>query len=169
LIRLDDARAIHSRSPPQAGNFVEVRGRRWLVEEVEAGQPSIASLSCIDDDAQGDELRVISDVELDARLLDDDPWSYLARDGADDAEVFAAFLRTIKWRTATAADRDLFQAPFRAGIRLDAYQLAPLNKALVGVPRRGVGELAERSAPSDRHESGVGARLGDEAVTVELR
>jgi hypothetical protein len=45
LIPLDDARAIHSRSPPQAGNFVEVRGRRWLVEEVEAGQPSIASLS----------------------------------------------------------------------------------------------------------------------------
>jgi hypothetical protein len=130
LIRLDDGRAIHSQSPPQAGNFVEVRGRRWLVEEVEAGQPSIASLSCIDDDVQGDELRVIWDVELDARLLDDDPWSYLARDGADDAEVFAAFLRTIKWRTATVADRDLFQAPFRAGIRLDAYQLAPLNKAL---------------------------------------
>jgi superfamily II DNA or RNA helicase len=130
LIRLDDARAIHSQSLPQAGNFVELRGRRWLVEEVEAGQPSIASLSCIDDDAQGDELRVIWDAELDARLLDDNPWSYLARDGADDAEVFAAFLRTIKWRTATAADRDLFQAPFRAGIRLDAYQLAPLNKAL---------------------------------------
>ena len=44
--------------------------------------------------------------------------------------MFAAFLRTLKWRTATAADRSLFQAPFRAGIRLDAYQLAPLDKAL---------------------------------------
>ncbi|MGH6895019.1 MAG: hypothetical protein ACREJ5_00500 [Geminicoccaceae bacterium] len=130
MIRLDDARTTHSGPPPQPGNFVEVRGRRWLVEEVEAGQPLIVSLSCIDDDAQGDELRVIWEVELDARLLDDDPWSYLARDGADEAEVFAAFLSTIKWRTATAADRDLFQAPFRAGIRLDAYQLAPLNKAL---------------------------------------
>jgi ERCC4-related helicase len=130
LIRLDAVRATQSQSPPQSGDFVEVRGRRWLVEEVEAGQPSIVSLSCIDDDAQGDELRVIWEVELDARLLDDDPWGYLARDGADEAEVFAAFLRTIKWRTATAADRDLFQAPFRAGIRLDAYQLAPLNKAL---------------------------------------
>ena len=48
LIRLDDVRATHSQSPPQPGNFVEVRGRRWLVEEVEASQPSIASLSCID-------------------------------------------------------------------------------------------------------------------------
>ena len=28
------------------------------------------------------------------------------------------------------ADRKLFQAPFRAGIRLDAYQLLPLAKAL---------------------------------------
>ena len=30
----------------------------------------------------------------------------------------------------TAADRDLLQAPFRAAIRLDAYQLLPLRKAL---------------------------------------
>jgi superfamily II DNA or RNA helicase len=129
LIRLDDARATHLRSP-RPGDFVEVRGRRWLVEEVVDGRPSNISLSCIDDDAQGDELRVIWEAEIAARLLDDDPWSYLARDGADDADVFAAFLRTLGWRTATAADRDLFQAPFRAGIRLDAYQLAPLGKAL---------------------------------------
>ena len=44
--------------------------------------------------------------------------------------VFAAYLRALRWGTATAADRDLFQAPFRAGIRLDAYQLLPLRKAL---------------------------------------
>jgi len=31
---------------------------------------------------------------------------------------------------ASVADRDLLQAPFRAGIRLDAYQLLPLQKAL---------------------------------------
>ena len=36
----------------------------------------------------------------------------------------------MRWRSATAADRDLLQAPFRAGIRLDAYQLLPLRKAL---------------------------------------
>ena len=48
----------------------------------------------------------------------------------DKAEVLAAHLRAIRWRSATAADRDLLQAPFRAGIRLDAYQLLPLRKAL---------------------------------------
>jgi hypothetical protein len=39
-------------------------------------------------------------------------------------------MRAIAWNTATAADRGLFQAPFRAGIRLDPYQLLPLSKAL---------------------------------------
>src|SRR5205085_2702884 len=48
----------------------------------------------------------------------------------DSPEVLAAHLRTIRWRSATAADRDLLQAPFRAGIRLDHYQLLPLRKAL---------------------------------------
>ena len=44
--------------------------------------------------------------------------------------TFAGFLKTIRWNTATAADKDLFQAPFRAGIWLDPYQLLPLRKAL---------------------------------------
>ena len=42
--------------------------------------------------------------------------------------VFAAYIRALRWNTATAADRDLFQAPFRAGIRLDAYQLLPFAR-----------------------------------------
>ena len=50
--------------------------------------------------------------------------------GTDDPSVFSAYLRTLRWNTATAADRDLFQAPFRAGIHQDAYQLLPLRKAL---------------------------------------
>ena len=120
----------------QPGDLVEVRARRWLVESVEALDDdfSIVGLSCIDDDAQGEELRVIWNAEIGARPVDDDPWGAIARDGTDDAEVFSAFLRTLKWRTATAADKRLFQAPFRAGIRLDAYQLAPLDKALA-LPR----------------------------------
>jgi hypothetical protein len=90
----------------------------------------VVALSCIDDDAQGEQPSVIWDAEIGARLIDEDPWAQIGRDGTDDAAVFAAFLRTLKWRTATAADKNLFQAPFRAGIRLDAYQLSPLEKAL---------------------------------------
>jgi ERCC4-related helicase len=120
------------RKLPLPGEFVEVRARRWLVECVDGGDErlSVLSLSCIDDDAQGEQLSVVWDAEIGARLIDDDPWAQIAQNGTDDPEVFAAFLRTLTWRTASAADRTLFQAPFRAGIRLDAYQLSPLDKAL---------------------------------------
>lgn len=87
-------------------------------------------MACVDDDAQGETADVVLGAELDAELLGDEGWDAVARTGADDPTVFAAYLRTLGWSTATAADRDLFQAPFRAGIRLDAYQLLPLRKAL---------------------------------------
>jgi len=90
----------------------------------------MVDLACIDDDAQGEPLQVLWDAEIAAEVAADDVWEGLGADGSDDAEVFAAFLRTLKWRTASAADRTLFQAPFRAGIRLEDYQLAPLAKGL---------------------------------------
>src|SRR5437868_6570037 len=40
----------------------------------------------------------------------------------------------MRWSCVTAPDASLFQAPCRAGIRLDASQLEPLRKALL-VPR----------------------------------
>ncbi len=56
--------------------------------------------------------------------------SAVAEKGFDDPELFAAYLRTLSWNCVTATDPNLFQAPFRAGIRIDAYQLEPLRKAL---------------------------------------
>ncbi|MGO8841594.1 MAG: SNF2-related protein, partial [Methyloceanibacter sp.] len=111
---------------------MQVRGRQWVVEStgIDDGELKTIKLSCISDDAQGEQLEVLWDAEVDARLLDADAWSSIATGGTDDPAVFAAFLRTLKWNTATAADRDLFQAPFRAGIRPDCYQLLPLRKAL---------------------------------------
>lgn len=120
------ARASH----PSVGQFVSLRGRLWLVE----GEPDTPfaghQLACVDDDASGESARVLWDAEVDARLRDEEAWGLLGTRGGDDAAAFAAYLRTVKWRTATAAERDLFQAPFRAGIRLDPYQLLPLRKAL---------------------------------------
>ena len=116
----------------QQGQFVEVRGRPWLVEAVDDAEPDLTTLrlSCIADDAQGEQIEVLWDAEIGARIIQDDTWSQVGRGGPDSPEVLAAYLRAIRWRTATAADRDLLQAPFRAGIRLDAYQLLPLRKAL---------------------------------------
>jgi SNF2 family DNA or RNA helicase len=39
-------------------------------------------------------------------------------------------LHTLRWNCVTATDPNLFQAPFRAGIKIDAYQMEPLRKAL---------------------------------------
>jgi SNF2 family DNA or RNA helicase len=72
--------------------------------------------------------------ELDASVLADGHLSVFEDPGTDDPEVFSAYLRSIRWNTASAADRKLLQAPSRVGIHLDAYQLVPLAKALA-LPR----------------------------------
>src|SRR3954451_8548324 len=118
--------------PPQQGELVQVRSRRWLVDEVTALDASspIVRLACADDDAQGEELEVLWDYEPDRRILEEERWDHLAARGFDDPRHFAAFLDTLRWNTVTATDANLFQAPFRAGIKIDAYQMEPLRKAL---------------------------------------
>lgn len=116
---------------PRRGDFVRLRTRRWLVEdERPIGGLTALRVACVDDDAQGEVIEVLWDAELDAAVLQDEGWGKVSRLGTDDPTVFSAYLRTLRWNTATAADRDLFQAPFRAGIHLDPYQLLPLQKAL---------------------------------------
>lgn len=118
---------------PGIGQFVSLRGRLWMVEAQPDGPFDGHRLACIDDDASGENARVLWSAEVDARLHDEEAWASLGRDGGTgggDAASFSAYLRTVRWRTATAAERDLFQAPFRAGIRLDPYQLLPLRKAM---------------------------------------
>ena len=120
--------------PPEVGELVQVRSRRWLVEEVTPsetpGQSALVTLACADDDAQGQALRVWWDYEIDRRILEEEGWEHLAEKGFDDPRRFAAFLHTLRWHCVTATDSNLFQSPFRAGIRIDAYQMEPLRKAL---------------------------------------
>ncbi len=119
---------------PEPGRVALVRQRRYLVENVtpppSPGEARLVDLSCLDDDAQGEPLSVLWEHELDAHVLEDDGWSAVADKGFDDPALFAAYLRTVSWNCVTATDPNLFQAPFRAGIRIDAYQLDPLRKAL---------------------------------------
>ena len=119
---------------PKPGQIAHVRQRRYLVEDVIAppanGEATLVHLSCLDDDAQGEPLSVLWEHELDACVLEDDGWSLVAEKGFDDPALFAAYLRTLSWNCVTATDPNLFQAPFRAGIQIDAYQLEPLRKAL---------------------------------------
>lgn len=116
---------------PSAGQFVRVRARCWLVERGPSNALfPIVRLACVDDDAAGEVVDVLWDAELDAEVLANEGWGKIAKQGTDDPATFSAYLKTLRWNTATSSDRDLFQAPFRAGIHLDAFQLLPLRKAL---------------------------------------
>lgn len=119
---------------PTPGSLVYVRSRRWLVDEVvmpsTAGQSPLVRLACADDDAQGQVLEVYWNYELDQRVLDEEAWRDIGSKGFDPPDHFAAYLHTLGWNCVTATDPNLFQAPFRAGIKIDAYQMEPLRKAL---------------------------------------
>ena len=123
---------------PQTGDIVRVRSRQYLVEGVNLppnpGDSSLVRLSCLDDDAQGDELEVLWEREIDARLLRETDWARIASRGFDAPRLFSAYLHTLRWNCVTATDAKLFQAPYRAGIEVKAYQLEPLRLAL-GMPR----------------------------------
>ena len=71
---------------PKIGELVQIRSRRWLVENVIAAGPGESpqvELACADDDAQGQSLTVFWDYELDRRILEDEGWSDLAAKGFD--------------------------------------------------------------------------------------
>ena len=121
------------RDLPEPGQIVHVRSRRWLVERVEtrrSGHSPLVRLACADDDAQGQALSVYWDYEIDRRILAEEGWGNLGARGFDNPRHFSAFLHTIRWNCVTSTDAKLVQAPFRAGIKLDAYQIEPLRKAL---------------------------------------
>ena len=124
--------------PPEVGDLVRVRSRQYLVEAVQPPpQPrdsSLVRLSCLEDDAQGEPLEVLWEREIDARLQRDADWERVASRGFDAPRLFSAYLHTLRWNCVTATDPKLFQAPYRAGIEVKAYQLEPLRMALA-MPR----------------------------------
>ena len=130
--------AIAADIPPAPGEIVRVRSRRYLVEAVDPARvpedQTLVHLSCLEDDAEGEELSVLWEKEPDAERMSGENWSKLTQGQFDNPQDFAAYYHTLRWNTVTATDPTLFQAPYRAGIKIDAYQLEPLRKALL-LPR----------------------------------
>ena len=122
----------------QPGQIVRVRSRKYLVEDVTAPPGPIDSplvrLSCVEDDALGEQLEVLWNNEIDAQVMDGANWQAIASRGFDEPRLFSAYLNTLRWNCVTATKNDLFQAPYRAGIEVKAFQLEPLRKALT-MPR----------------------------------
>ncbi|MDH4405158.1 MAG: DISARM system SNF2-like helicase DrmD [Cyanobium sp. D14.bin.5] len=127
------------------GSVVRCRTRRYLVEEVEPpmhrkvadGGDRVVTLACMEDDAIGQRLTVFLSSEIDFEVLGESSWEAVAQRGFDQPKQFAAYLNTLRWNCVTATDAELFQAPYRAGIDVKAYQLEPLRKALQ-MPRVGL-------------------------------
>lgn len=124
--------------PPSPGQLARCRTRRHLVEAVIPsaipGGDTLVRLSCVEDDALGEATEVLWEREADSAVIADAEWQHIGERGFDAPGLFAAYLNTIRWNTVTATDPTLFQAPFRAGIEVMAYQLEPLRKALL-LPR----------------------------------
>lgn len=117
------------------GQIVHVRSRQYLVEETSEAATTdgdtVVRLSCLDDDAQGQQLEVFWEREVDAKIVGASSWDSVTQKGFDDPRYFSAYLHTLRWNCVTSIDPKLFQAPYRAGIQVKAYQLEPLRKALL--------------------------------------
>ncbi len=112
---------------PNPASVVRVRQRTWLVNDVvHSGMPGDATLvrlSCIDDDAAGEPLDVLWEMEVSPEIVPDEPQLIEQAEALDDPQMFGAYLNALRWNCVTSTDRRLLQAPFRAGIDLKPYLL----------------------------------------------
>ena len=129
---------------PEQGQIVTVRQRPFVVTDILPSTlpPSplnpnqkpqhLLTLTSIEDDALGETLQVIWELEPGASVREkvDLP----APVGFDAPERLDAFLDAVRWGAIATADERALQAPFRSGIEIEDYQLDPLVRA-VQMPR----------------------------------
>ena len=65
-------------------------------------------VSC-EDNSQGEAIQIAFAAELQTQVLDPNDWSPLLTKTFEGPKRLGAYLRSTEWRTATAADRKLFQ------------------------------------------------------------
>lgn len=128
-------------SPPDQGQLVDVRQRRYVVTGVQkATLPSspliqgiqlaqhLVTLTSVEDDALGEELQVIW--ELEPGVYVHEKTELPKPTGFDAPERLDAFLDAVRWGAASSADIRTLQAPFRSGIDIEDYQLDPVVRAI---------------------------------------
>jgi superfamily II DNA or RNA helicase len=90
----------------------------------------LVSLVSVEDDATGEELRVVWELEPGTRVIERAELPQIAPDRFDEAAELDAFLDAVRWGAIASADQRSLQAPFRSGITIEDYQLEPLVRAL---------------------------------------
>jgi ERCC4-related helicase len=126
---------------PEQGQLVIVRQRTYTVSDIT--QSSIATnatssiqptgqhlvmLSSIEDDALGEELQVVWELEPGTSVQQS--LSLPEPSGFDPPVRLEAFLNAVRWGAASTADIRSIQSPFRSGIDIEDYQLDPVVRAI---------------------------------------
>ena len=128
-------------SVPEQGQLVTARQRRYVVTEVTKSTlpdkalqlpgsdlQHLITLSSVEDDALGEELQVIWEIEPGAEVIEKvalpEPTDF------DDPKQLDAFLDAVRWGAASTADVKSVQSPFRSGIDIEDYQLDPVVRAI---------------------------------------
>ncbi|SHG42622.1 DISARM system SNF2-like helicase DrmD [Geodermatophilus nigrescens] len=132
---------------PAVGQLVTVRGRNWVVVDVQESRipldvtaasvgegATFVTLSSVEDDGLGEELRVLWELEAGRRVLERATLPDVSEGRFDDPARLGAFLDALRWGAVTSAETTVLQAPFRAGISVEDYQLEPAIRAL-SLPR----------------------------------
>jgi SNF2 family DNA or RNA helicase len=128
-------------APPEQGQLVTVRQRRFVVTDVSASTlpperlqtgldspQHLVTLSSVEDDGLGEELNVVWELEPGKAVIEKvalpDPT------GFDPPGRLDAFLDAVRWGVSSSADVRTIQAPFRSGIDIEDYQLDPVVRAI---------------------------------------
>ena len=132
---------VISTQVPEPGQLVDLRHRRFVVAEVRRSSlPSdyhtqdnkqlmnLVTLSSVEDDALGEELQVIWELELGAKIFEKASLPELT--GFDNPQKLDAFLDAVRWGAVSSVDDKALQSPFRSGIEIEEYQLDPVVRAL---------------------------------------
>nr|BBH92345.1 helicase SNF2 family protein [Thermogemmatispora argillosa] len=141
-----------TRQPPAPGQLVEVRQRRYAVANVRFGARRplviyeqglffvrshvvnenqsyhIVTLTSVEDDALGEELEVIWELEPGALIVEEHALPEVDR--FDPPKRLDTFLNAVRWGAIASVDTQALQAPFRSGIELEEYQLDPVVRAI---------------------------------------
>jgi hypothetical protein len=136
---------------PVQGQLVTVRQRQYVVVDVVQGLPVAQReqsesvypalpveangapqhkvlLSSVEDDALGEELQVIWEVEPGAGIIERN--SLPEPVGFDEPHKLDTFLNAVRWGAVSNAEVTTLLAPFRSGIDLETYQLDPVTRAI---------------------------------------
>ena len=120
-------------SIPEQGQLAQLRHKVWAVEAVyqtisQTGAPiHRVSLECLSDDSLGENIQVIWEREITPAIIQTTSLPTLV--DHDQPETFDAFIRAIRWGSSSLAVGDILQAPFRGGVQMEEYQIAPVIRA----------------------------------------